>query len=117
MPRTEQQIQMTKQGFFNISKMAGSTHDATIFDHSNLKIQMQENRFNNGLLLGDSGYALKKYLLTPLLHPVTPAEQRYNEVHIRTRNSIERVIGIWKRRFPVLSLGLRLKIETVQDIV
>ncbi|XP_018578346.1 putative nuclease HARBI1 [Anoplophora glabripennis] len=100
-----------------VARWPGSAHDATIFQHSSLKIHMEQNRFNNGILLGDSGYGLKNYLLTPLLHPNIPAEQCYNEVHIRTRNTIERVIGIWKRRFPVLSIGLRLKIETIQDII
>ncbi|XP_011883917.1 PREDICTED: putative nuclease HARBI1, partial [Vollenhovia emeryi] len=60
---------------------------------------------------------VKKYLLTPLLHPTTAAENLYNNAHIRTRNIVERVFGVWKRRFPVLSLGMRVKMETVQDII
>ena len=31
-----------------------------------------------GILVGDSGYALKPYLLTPILNPQTPPERRYN---------------------------------------
>lgn len=30
---------------------------------------------------------------------------------------IERVFGIWKRRFPVLAYGLRLKLDTVLSII
>ncbi|KAJ8976672.1 hypothetical protein NQ317_004754 [Molorchus minor] len=55
---------------------------------------------------------VKAYLLTPLLNPVRPEENRYNEAHIRTRNTVERTIGIWKRRFPVLAYGLRCKLDT-----
>jgi hypothetical protein len=40
------------------------------------------------LVVGASGYANTKFLLTPLLRPRTLAEQLYNESHIRTRNVI-----------------------------
>lgn len=41
----------------------------------------------------------------------------YNESHIRTRNTVERQIGVWKRRFPILAYGCRLKIDTVLEII
>ncbi|KYN50458.1 hypothetical protein ALC57_00095, partial [Trachymyrmex cornetzi] len=41
----------------------------------------------------------------------------YNESHIRTRNIIERLFGIWKRRFPVLALGLRLQLNSVMAVI
>lgn len=66
---------------------------------------------------GDSGYPLRNYFLTPLLNPVGLAEQRYNEAHIRTRNAIERLFGNWKRRFPVLAYGIRLKLETAAKVI
>lgn len=62
--------------------------------------------------LGDSGYPLKSYFLTPVHNPRTRAEQLYNEAHIRTRNVVERTIGLWKRRFPALCYGIRCKIQT-----
>ena len=55
--------------------------------------------------------------MTPLRNPRTPGEQRYNESLIRTRNTIERQFGIWKRRFPVMAYGLRLSMETVKAII
>ncbi|KAG8239821.1 hypothetical protein J437_LFUL019404 [Ladona fulva] len=51
---------------------------------------------NTGYLLGDSAYPSKSYLLTPVLNPRTPEEQRYNRSHIRTRNTIERCFGVLK---------------------
>lgn len=60
---------------------------------------------------------MRNYLLMPLINPNIPAEECYNETQIRTRNIIERFFGVIKRRFPVLSLGMRLKLETVQDVI
>lgn len=36
---------------------------------------------------------------------------------VRTRNTVERTIGVWKRRFPVLAYGLRLKIDTILAVI
>ncbi|XP_031333815.1 putative nuclease HARBI1 [Photinus pyralis] len=99
-----------------VARWPGATHDSTIFNNSMLKAVFEDG-MGNHLILGDSGYPLIKYLITPLLNPTTPGENRFNEAQIRTRNVIERAFGVWKRRFPVLALGLRLQLPTVQDII
>jgi hypothetical protein len=65
-------------------------------------------------MVGDSGYPIKPYLITPLRDPRNEAEILFNEAQIRTRNVAERFYGVWKRRFPGLALGLRLNHMTVQ---
>lgn len=92
-----------------VARWQGSVHDSTIFNNSRLRALFEAGRYGNSLLLGDSDYPLKEYLMTPLQGPQTPAEQLYNESLIRTRISVERMFGIWKRRFPILSLGSRFK--------
>lgn len=89
----------------------------TIFTNSHIRAQFEMGTVNEGILLGDSGYPLRKYLLTPYLHPETQAENNYNTAHIRTRNCVERMIGVWKRRFPVLSLGFWTKRQTTLTII
>ncbi|XP_044754191.1 putative nuclease HARBI1 isoform X2 [Coccinella septempunctata] len=100
-----------------VARWPGSSHDATIFNHSDLKEYCEQGRLANSWLLGDSAYPCKPYLLTPILNPTTRGEQLYNESHIRTRNTIERCIGVWKRRFPVLALKMRLKLENIQAVI
>lgn len=101
-----------------VTRWQGSAHDATIFANSRLRARIEDNEFgDDSLILGDSGYPIKKYLLTPLGDPRTPAEHLYNESQIRTRNPVERCFGSWKRRFPGLALGIRLKFDKVDPTI
>ncbi|KAI4455646.1 hypothetical protein MML48_9g00004124 [Holotrichia oblita] len=100
-----------------VCRWPGASHDANIFRNSNIHNKFENVEFGNALLLGDSGYGVKSYMMTPLANPQTPAEHLYNEAQIRTRNVIERCFGVWKRRFPILSLGIRVSIEKVEGIV
>ncbi|XP_018406677.1 PREDICTED: putative nuclease HARBI1, partial [Cyphomyrmex costatus] len=72
-----------------VARWPGSVHDSTIFQNSNLKMLFETNHFHNCLLLGDSAYPARPYLFTPLLNPQGPAQQLYNESHIRTRTRVE----------------------------
>ena len=43
--------------------------------------------------------------MTLLLGPQTTTASRYNASHIRTRNTLERMFGVWKRLFPGLLMS------------
>ncbi|XP_031328994.1 putative nuclease HARBI1 [Photinus pyralis] len=100
-----------------VARWPGSSHDVTIFNNSAVRRQFENNLYPDALLLGDSGYYLRSYLMTPLLQTNNRAEQLYNESHIRTRNTVERFFGVFKRRFPVLAYGCRLKVQTVLTLI
>lgn len=105
-----------KLRFMNIiSSWPGSFHDCRIFDNSRLCQKLQEGGYS-GYLLGDFGYSCKTYLLTPLRDPQTDQESKYNAAHIRTRNTIERCLGVWKRRFGILKY-MRTKLQTSKKII
>lgn len=99
------------------ARWPGSSHDSTIFLNSSIYRRLEANEFGNGLIVGDGGYAVKNYLLAPLLYPIMRAENLYQESQIRTTNVVERSYGVWKRRFPVLSLGIRLDLNKVEAII
>jgi len=95
-----------------VARWPGSARDQTIFNNSRIKGRFQRNEFGHqSILLGDRGYGNSKYLVTPLKQPNTRAENLYNESHIRTRNCVEWSHGVWKRRFPVLSVGMHASLE------
>ncbi|KAK0151029.1 putative nuclease HARBI1 [Merluccius polli] len=75
----------------------GSTHDARILRESQLSNTFEAGGVS-GILLGDSGYPLKRWLMTPVVAPRTQQERRYNTIHAATRSTVERCIGVLKRR-------------------
>lgn len=94
-----------------VARYPGSSHDSHIFNNSLVRARFENNEFGDKYLLGDSAYPCRRYLLTPLLHPQTDAEERYNRAHISTRNIVERTFGVWKRRFSCLANGLRINVQ------
>jgi hypothetical protein len=101
-----------------VSRWYGSSHDSTIFYHSQKRAMFESGVFHPYVLLGDSGYGVKNYLFPPVPNPTTAAERAYNYSQIATRNTVERQYGVWKRRFPVLALGIRSPyLENIQAII
>lgn len=100
-----------------VARWQRSAYDSTIFNNSRLCATFEAGHYGDAILLGDSGYSLKQYLLTPILNPRNAAEQQYNEAHIRTRNTVERLFGMWIRRFPILALGIRYSLQKTMSTI
>lgn len=100
-----------------VARWPGSTHDSLIFRNSNLQQRFEGGHFDDFLIVGDSGYAVTNYLLTPLQNPSNRAQDLYNESLIMSHNTVERSYGLWKRRFPVLATGIQVNIRTVDAII
>ncbi|KAH7985140.1 hypothetical protein HPB49_026584 [Dermacentor silvarum] len=106
------------QFFDLVASWPGSAHDSRIFDNSNARVRYEEGDVP-GVLLGDMGYACRPYLMTPLKDPggKDSPEYRYNKSQIRTRNTVERAFGIWKRRFPCLDMKLQIETTTSAMVI
>lgn len=112
-----QAVSDAKLRFTNIvCSWPGSTHDARIFENSRIYTKLQQGGYS-GHLLGDSAYPCTQFLLTPVLNPRNGKEERYNAAHTRTRNTVERAFGVWKRRFGILSIPIQTKLTTTKLII
>lgn len=92
----------------------GSAHDGQVFNDAlcNKRLFIVDGKW----YLGDAGYALSKYVLTPYrgvryhlkewqrrgLRPEN-AKELFNLRHSSLRNCVERGYGILKKRFPILT--------------
>ncbi|KAJ8934733.1 hypothetical protein NQ314_013223, partial [Rhamnusium bicolor] len=88
------------------ARYPGSTHDSAIWSMSSINRCMRRN-FERGdhtsWLLGDSGYALKLWLLTAIPDALDGSPgARYTLMLCRARNVIERYFGVLKQRFHCL---------------
>ncbi|CAC5417442.1 HARBI1 [Mytilus coruscus] len=105
----------TIRKFLNVvANWPGSCHDSFIFKTSNLGRYMEQTHRGydmDGVLLGDSGYPCKRYIVTPYLRPNSESQVRYNKAHVKTRAIVERCFGWWKRRFNILHGEIRTKPE------
>ena len=99
-----------------VARWPGSTHDSRIFENSMIADKLREGTID-GILVGDSAYACRSYLMTPMLKPKNPGEVRYNTTHRRTRFVTERCFGLLKRRFPCLHLGMRTALANTLVII
>lgn len=84
----------------------GSVHDARVLRNSSLFRRM-ENGWRphpNAVILGDSAYPLKQWLIPPTYEdPLNLAQNDFNRAHKRTRRLIENAFGILKEKFPCLN--------------
>ena len=99
-----------------VVKWPGGTHDARILRESSIYREFEEG-LHEGTILGDSGYPLRHWLMTPILAPTCGAEERYNSSHRTTRTVNERCNGILKRRFQCLHGELIVSPQRAYNII
>lgn len=101
--------------FFVSAKCGGSFHDSRCLQVSQLwtNWELEHWRPDNdmqSIILGDSAYPLKQWLMTPIIGAenvndpaLAEAIPIYLRKHRKTRFMVECAIGIWKEQFPCLN--------------
>jgi len=87
------------------ARYPGSSHDSFVYNNSYIRTRFLNGDFGDGLLLGDSGYPLEPFLMTPFAHPATNEQERFNRSHKRTRVLVEQCFGVLKNRFRCLHIS------------
>ncbi|PIK50175.1 putative nuclease HARBI1 [Apostichopus japonicus] len=100
-----------------VARWPGSTHDSRILSESLVGIQFEDHQLQ-GILLGDSGYPLQPWLMTPIQNPTTLEETSFNNAQTRTRAKIEQVNGQLKNKFRcLLGDGMQIEPQRACDII
>lgn len=69
----------------------------------------------NTVILGDSGFPIRKWLLVPYLHPTNQSQKAFNTSLCKCRSRVEHSFGQMKRRFAINHQGYRCAIERVPN--
>lgn len=116
-PSVNEHVYINRKGFHSINVMLicsheriirnalvhfpGNAHDSFILHSSAINQYFTQNH-PDGWLVGDSGYALKNWLMTPVLNPQNQQQIEYNRRHQRARLVVEHCNGLLKQRFRCL---------------
>ena len=79
-------------------KFPGSVNDSRVFQDTELRRYLQSKPVGFGVVLGDNGYGIQSYLMTPILYPDSVGHRRYNSSHRKTRVIVEHTLGMLKAR-------------------
>lgn len=71
----------------------------------------------NSVILGDSAFPLRRWLLTPYLNPQNDQQQHFNNALSRGRVKVENTFGLWKRRFAINQTGYRLILDNIPTTI
>lgn len=92
--------------YFCNTNCSGRWHDSRVLQHSNLwqEFEVHGNLpFPGAVILGDSAYPCRSWLIPPFRGDVEGAKLRFNQAHAKSRCVVERCFGILKKRFYALA--------------
>ncbi|XP_055714422.1 putative nuclease HARBI1 [Phlebotomus papatasi] len=118
---TQEHLYLNRKGFHSINaslicdheqkfiyvdaRHPGATHDAAIWalsEERKFLFNINRTQHERCLILGDSGYPLEPWLITPYRNARTDEQIRFNSNFSKIRTIIENSIGVLKNRWRVL---------------
>jgi hypothetical protein len=109
----------TLKAYYVSARWPGKLNDKRVMKNSALFDAFEEGwrPFPNAVILGDSGYALRDWLLPPIGGVNLSVEEAlFNVYHRKTRRIVECYFGVLKQRFACLTIPLRVKPEYACEI-
>ena len=109
--------------YFTNVNHPGSWHDSRILKDSRIWTAFEEEKkrpFDGAIILGDSAYPLTDWLIPPFRgdHDGKSQIGKFNKSHTKTRSTVERAIGVIKKRFYVLKEGFRIhSLDKISKII
>ncbi|KAH1167760.1 putative nuclease HARBI1 isoform X1 [Mauremys mutica] len=85
-----------------VAKYPGSCPNAAVLENSALARLLDGARLDGLWLLGDRSYPLKTWLMTPILFPCSPGEEKYNAMHQEALSVLKQTCTLLKMRFRCL---------------
>ena len=99
------------QAYYVSACWPGRLNDKRVLRNSSLAVEFDGGwrPVPNGILLGDSGYAVSPWLISPIGGgALTLQEENFNRAHRSTRRIVECYFGVLKQRFNCLAIPLRV---------
>ncbi|KAH9186228.1 hypothetical protein AeNC1_011796 [Aphanomyces euteiches] len=94
--------------FMSYSIRSGSQNDKFLFNRSQFGLKAHKIIPTGTFFLADAGYKLYQHIMTPyeIRSTMTSKESHYNDVHSRTRSTVEQAFGRWKNKFRIFKKPL-----------
>lgn len=99
------------QAYYVSARWPGRVADMRVLRNSDLYAAFEAGwrPFSNAIILGDSGYGLREWLIPPIGGSANDVhEDNFNRSHKKTRRIVECFFGVLKQRFQCLSIPLRV---------
>jgi hypothetical protein len=96
---------------------AGSCHDWTVVQRSQLKIQTLRGTFLPYKLIGDAAYPMRPWFFSPFKVTGLSAEKaHWNFIQSNTKMAVEKAFGILKGRWRILLKRIDMLLANIGDI-
>jgi len=110
----------SREFFYVNANYPGKCHDSHMLQESSLWRHFEAGwrPFDGAVLLADSAYPVKDWLLTPFRGAEEGLQGRFNWAHRKTRMLVEQAFGVIKKRFYILATGIRFhKMKNASEII
>ncbi|XP_055918372.1 putative nuclease HARBI1 [Eupeodes corollae] len=113
-PLTYHEEYINRKGYYSINVQASCNAEEKF---TSVEVCWPGSVHDSRILLGDEGYGITPWLMTPFKETNNDIKRNFNAVLTKERVIIERCFGQIKQRFPILQYKVRVKQETIPNLI